>query len=184
MNYYVVISEDGTDTFYDTAIHSTIPSGALAVSDADYTKFFSDNGKYYFSNNNGTAKLNTYTDVYCYYNNGLSSKTVNNLYAAQTGEVLFSATPTTAQLTAAFSGYAATILAQAKITAETPIKSLLSDTDYEAIKYAEGEITVEQYSALKSARAAWRTAIRSIEACTTVDAVSAVTYSTDIPSVE
>lgn len=134
---------------------------------------------------NGSAWVQSaeITDMLCYYNNGLSYKTEKSNYTVQSGEVLFSTTPTTAQLTAAFSGYAAAALAAAKVTAEAPIKALLSDTDYETIKYAEGEITATQYSALKSARAAWRTAIRSIEAATTVDAVSAVTYSTDIPSV-
>ena len=62
--------------------------------------------------------------------------------------------------------------------------ALLTKTDYEAIKYAEGIITTDNFANLKTAREAWRTAINSIQACTTVDAVNAVTYSTDIPAVD
>lgn len=54
--------------------------------------------------------------VYCYYNNGLSSKIVDSTYVAQTGEVLFSETPTTEQLTTAFSGYVAAVSSQEKTT--------------------------------------------------------------------
>ena len=64
------------------------------------------------------------------------------------------------------------------------LKALLTKTDYEAIKYAEGIITADNFANLKTAREAWRTAINSIQACTTVDAVNAVTYSTDIPAVD
>ncbi|MDE2099133.1 MAG: hypothetical protein KGL39_17900 [Patescibacteria group bacterium] len=42
---------------------------------------------------------------YCYSNNGLSWRTVEDDYAAQPGEALFSSIATDAQLTAAFSGY-------------------------------------------------------------------------------
>jgi hypothetical protein len=41
-------------------------------------------------------------DVICYYNYGVNFKTVKSNYTAATGEILFSATPTTAELTAAF----------------------------------------------------------------------------------
>lgn len=64
------------------------------------------------------------------------------------------------------------------------LQGLLKKTDYEAIKYAEGIITADNFANLKTAREAWRTAINSIQACTTVDAVNAVTYSTDIPAVD
>ena len=64
------------------------------------------------------------------------------------------------------------------------LQGLLKRTDYEAIKYAEGVTTAAQFANLKTAREAWRTAINSIQACTTVDAVNAVTYSTDIPAVD
>ena len=48
MNHYVVISEDGTNTFYDTATYRTIPNDALIVSFSDYLKYFSSVGKYSF----------------------------------------------------------------------------------------------------------------------------------------
>ena len=134
---YVVINTDGTNAFYDDAIHSTMPNGALEISDADYKTFFSDNGKYIFVNNNGTPKLNIQT------------------------------------LT----------LEQAKTAKELQIKSLLLATDHEAIKYAEGQLTTTQYTSMKLAREAWRASIRSIEACTTVSAVNAVNYSTNIPTI-
>lgn len=47
-----------------------------------------------------------------------------------------------------------------------------------------GVITDDQYKALNTRREEWRAAIRTIEACTTVDAVNAVTYSTDIPAAD
>lgn len=36
------------------------------------------------------------------------------------------------------------------------LKQRLADTDYEAIKYAEGMITAEDYAVTKSQRQAWR----------------------------
>lgn len=77
--------------------------------------------------------------------------------------------------------------AEAEITRDNEIaelQKLLDDTDYEAIKYAEGTITENQFANLKTAREAWRVAIRKLKAATTSDAISAVTYSTDIPSCE
>ena len=64
------------------------------------------------------------------------------------------------------------------------LKSLLDQTDYEAIKYAEGVTTAAQFANLKAAREAWRTAINSIQGATTVEEVTAVTYSTTIPTVD
>ena len=75
-------------------------------------------------------------------------------------------------------------LAAAQDSKTAILKALLAKTDYEAIKYAEGVITATQFANLKTAREAWRTAINAIQACTTVDAVNAVTYSTDIPAVD
>lgn len=42
---------------------------------------------------------------YCYSNNGLSSRTVDDGYVAISGEVLFASPPTQDQIAAAFSGY-------------------------------------------------------------------------------
>ena len=64
------------------------------------------------------------------------------------------------------------------------LKALLTRTDYQSNKHADGVITDDQYKALNTRREEWRAAIRTIEACTTVDAVNAVTYSTDIPAVD
>ncbi len=64
------------------------------------------------------------------------------------------------------------------------LKSLLAQTDYEAIKYSEGIITADKFANLKTAREAWRSAINSIQAAITVDEVNAVTYLTTIPTVD
>lgn len=44
-------------------------------------------------------------DMLCYFNNGLSYKTVDSTYAVTDGEVLFSNTPTIEELKSKFSGY-------------------------------------------------------------------------------
>lgn len=75
-------------------------------------------------------------------------------------------------------------LAAAQDSKIAALQGLLKRTDYEAIKYAEGIITATQFANLKAAREAWRTAINTIQTCTTVADVQAVTYSTDIPAVE
>lgn len=43
------------------------------------------------------------------------------------------------------------------------LKAKLSKTDYQAIKYAEGEITAEDYLSTKEMRKAWRFEINSLE---------------------
>ena len=43
------------------------------------------------------------------------------------------------------------------------LKSSLSDTDYQAIKYAEGEITEEDYEPIKLQRREWRAEINRLE---------------------
>jgi len=42
--------------------------------------------------------------------------------------------------------------------------SLLKNTDYKALKYAEGAITDADYNAIKAQRQAWRARINEIEA--------------------
>lgn len=64
------------------------------------------------------------------------------------------------------------------------LQKLLDDTDYEAIKYAEGTITENQFANLKTAREAWRVAIRELKVATTSDDINKITYSTNIPSCE
>lgn len=75
-------------------------------------------------------------------------------------------------------------LDEVKASKISALTALLTQTDYEAIKFAEGQLTATQYSSMKTAREAWRTAINTIQAATTVDAVNAVTYSTNIPAVD
>ena len=44
------------------------------------------------------------------------------------------------------------------------LKKQLSDTDYKAIKYAEGEINPEEYLPIKNQRAEWRAKINQLQA--------------------
>ena len=43
------------------------------------------------------------------------------------------------------------------------LKSFLAATDYQAIKYAEGELTEEEYLPIKEQRASWRKEINELE---------------------
>lgn len=43
------------------------------------------------------------------------------------------------------------------------LKQLLAESDYKAIKYAEGWITAEDYAATKAQRQAWRDEINELE---------------------
>ena len=113
---YVLINSDGSNAFYDDAVHENVPENAIAISDDDYSKFFNDNGKYIFKNEDNKAVLSELVTKYCYYSNGLSSKIVNDLYIVSDGEALFDKVPTSEELKAAFSGYAAALKEQ-KLTA-------------------------------------------------------------------
>ena len=42
------------------------------------------------------------------------------------------------------------------------LKSLLAKTDYQAIKFAEGEISAEEYEPMRLQRKAWREEIRNL----------------------
>jgi hypothetical protein len=44
------------------------------------------------------------------------------------------------------------------------LKARLSATDYKAIKYAEGELSAEEYESVKLQRRAWREKINELEA--------------------
>jgi len=44
------------------------------------------------------------------------------------------------------------------------LKTNLADTDYQAIKYAEGELSVEEYQETKIQRHAWRVEINELQA--------------------
>lgn len=43
------------------------------------------------------------------------------------------------------------------------LKQLLSSTDYQAIKYAEGELSASEYAPIKKQRKAWREEINQLE---------------------
>lgn len=43
------------------------------------------------------------------------------------------------------------------------LKSLLADTDYMCLKYAEGAMTDEDFSEVKARRAGWRAKINELE---------------------
>ncbi len=43
------------------------------------------------------------------------------------------------------------------------LKSLLSESDYKAIKFAEGELSAEEYEPIKQQRRAWREEINLLE---------------------
>ena len=43
------------------------------------------------------------------------------------------------------------------------LKKLLSDSDYKAIKFAEGEINPEDYLPIKNQRAEWRAKINQLQ---------------------
>ena len=44
------------------------------------------------------------------------------------------------------------------------LKKQLSDTDYQAIKFAEGELTEEEFAPIKAQRHFWRSEIKRLEA--------------------
>ena len=46
----------------------------------------------------------------------------------------------------------------------TALKRLLKQSDYKAIKYAEGLLTAEEYEPIKQQRQAWRNQINQLEA--------------------
>ncbi|WP_196590049.1 hypothetical protein, partial [Pectinatus frisingensis] len=58
---YIVINTDGNNAFYDSDVHDNIPDGALEISNTDYQTFFSDSGKYYFTNIDNKAVLSKIT---------------------------------------------------------------------------------------------------------------------------
>lgn len=51
----------------------------------------------------------------------------------------------------------------AKETRIGELKRMLNKTDYQAIKFAEGEMPAEEYASVKARRAAWRAEINEIE---------------------
>lgn len=49
------------------------------------------------------------------------------------------------------------------------LKKKLDETDYQAIKYAEGQISEEEYQPIKEQRQAWRDEINTLELILEVD---------------
>jgi hypothetical protein len=52
---------------------------------------------------------------------------------------------------------------QSKVDRYYELKRKLAETDYKAIKYAEGEITVTEYAETLAQRRAWRVEINALE---------------------
>ena len=44
------------------------------------------------------------------------------------------------------------------------LKKMLADTDYQAIKFAEGQLTAEEYASMRTQRQSWRDEINQLEA--------------------
>ena len=57
------------------------------------------------------------------------------------------------------------VLTQKEINQQTieELKTKLRSTDYQAIKYAEGELTEEEYAPIKAQRKEWRVEINRLE---------------------
>lgn len=104
---YVTIT-NGSLGFYDTNVHTTIPSGAYEITDADYTTFFSDQGKYTFEVQDSKAVLVELTTVYFASNHGMTVVPAMSNMATPSGAVRFTSKPTESDLTAAFPSVAST----------------------------------------------------------------------------
>ena len=68
------------------------------------------------------------------------------------------------------------LLSSAKSNKLSSLQKLLNDTDYKAIKYAEGVITEEEYAPTKEKRQVWRAAYNAIEEAQTVAEVEGITW--------
>lgn len=123
-------------------------------------------------------------DVMCYFDNGLNYKIVKSDYTIATGEVIFESSPTVEELEKSFSGYSNAILNQAKELKLNELKSLFSTVSYLTEKKVDGALTDEQYDPIRKLKASWRTAYNAIQVAMTLEEVNAITYSTEIPSVE
>ena len=104
---YVTIT-NGSLGFYDTEIHTTIPSGAYEITDADYTTFFSDQSKYTFEAQDSKAVLVELTTVYFASNYGMTVVPAMSNATTPSGAVKFTSQPTESDLIAAFPSVAST----------------------------------------------------------------------------
>ena len=62
---------------------------------------------------------------------------------------------------------------QAKQARIAELKMLLADSDYKAIKFAEGWLTGDEYSITKAERQAWRDEINALEVMSAVEYLAA-----------
>lgn len=67
----------------------------------------------------------------------------------------------------------------AQTAKKSTIEKLIAETDYKALKHADGALTDNEYATTKVYRANLRAAYNSVEAATTVAAVDAVTIPTE-----
>jgi len=70
----------------------------------------------------------------------------------------------------------AELLAAAKAEKLSALQQLLNNSDYKAIKFAEGALTAQEYEPTKVKRQAWRDAYNNVEAAKTLEAVNAITW--------
>ena len=106
--------------------------------------------------NGAWVVANKPTERLCYYNNGLSYKTVDSTYTAVEGETIFPITPTTAELTAAFSGYAEAYKQQQVDALDAKYQPQFQELQLAwTAAYMQGDITIadnvkSDYTALRS----------------------------------
>lgn len=70
----------------------------------------------------------------------------------------------------------AELLASAKNQKLAELRKLLSDTDYKAIKFAEGAMTAQEFEPVRLKRQAWRDSYNAIEEAQTVAEVEGITW--------
>lgn len=70
---------------------------------------------------------------------------------------------------------AAEILEKAKDNKLIAIKTKIAETDYKAIKFAEGAMTAEEFEPVKKERQSFRAAYNAIKACTTKEELETIT---------
>lgn len=106
--------------------------------------------RYYYKSKQGNGFLNLKSPL-----NELEAENYDEITAEQFAAL--TAGPEPVQPTAA------ELARQAKLDRISELKSNLARTDYEAIKYAEGWFTDEEYAEYKAQRQAWRVEINQLE---------------------
>ena len=67
-------------------------------------------------------------------------------------------------------------LATAKNQKLSTLQQHLSSTDYEAIKFAEGVLSDEEFAPVKELRFTWRSLINQLQECTTIAEVNSIVF--------